>query len=168
MPIYTPYRKKFLLKNLKINFPLNTEKEIFEETIVYLREYRDGYHTWIKKIEYESGNKAFSYCERKIAKLESERLEISRKINKDTYYSYLKQKDPNFVPLKEKVISFIWKKSLYQIEDFGIKNGAELKFLRVSSKKSEDQKIVTEFLGEMVDVSEDQKYFTRNLALIRN
>ena len=157
------YRKKFLVNQNKIEIPSEIEQEVFEDSLIYLITFRKKYQVWVRKRVYESGTIIYSYCERKIAKMESERLQLTRQISKSVYESYFKQKNPNLKNIKKKITSFIWNNHVYHLETFIIDEN-QSSFLRVSSN---DEKVeIPPFFENLEDVSENPKYFTIRMAHI--
>lgn len=161
------FTKKYLLKG-KFNpfiIPDSINHETFKETIYFIPTGDEERISWVKIRQYDTGRKGYFYYHRKLAEKEEERIELIRNIDLQNYDMYYRQRDKTRKPVEKEITVFVWKNRSCLVENFWEKTSQEVvSVLRVTSDEKEQcVNELPEFLEIDQDISEDPKYFTKNL-----
>lgn len=164
IPVAIETERKFLVKDFHDIDKIPVAHQIIEVEQVYLKK-RDGVEARIRKRG--QANEGEIYYETKKFPTGSpiSRIEIEKRIDTQEYWEKLKDANLELDPIKKLRVCFLWKNQYFELDFFQEPERIRgLTLLEIELTEENDEVSIPDWLGEVIEVSEDPKYKNKNLA----
>jgi CYTH domain-containing protein len=94
-----------------------------------------------------------------MAASEAHRLETTKRIEENVYEEFIKNKDSKRKEVKREIIHIIFQDRIFVIESY-----ETFALVRTTTHTEEEEVSIPDWFGGVVDVTENEKYFSYNLS----